>query len=92
MTRDRIAWSLRDEDCPCCDLVGAFKPDRLAEYAFCPRCGWQNDLVQRDHPSLGLGANHGISLHEARRRWAAGEPTAPHRTQTRADGFGERAR
>lgn len=42
------------------------------EFDVCKKCGWENDLIQRDHPDFRGGANK-MSLNEAREAYRKGE-------------------
>jgi hypothetical protein len=67
-------WSLRLQDCPCCDLIDAYTgTDAETEWQICLRCGWENDLLQRDRPTRSLLGANDEALHEARRRWKDAE-------------------
>lgn len=42
------------------------------DYDICPVCNWENDPIQRDHPSMTGGANI-MSLDEAKKAYSSGE-------------------
>ncbi|MCD7929766.1 MAG: hypothetical protein LUF86_06365 [Clostridiales bacterium] len=53
--------------CPCCGKT------YVGEHDICDVCWWQNDPVQSWKPDSPGGANR-MSLNEARKAWARGEP------------------
>lgn len=55
------------EQCPCCDYVTL--PER-GRYNICPVCFWEDDGLDIDELDFGSGANHGLSLREARANFA----------------------
>ena len=52
--------------CPCCGQPDEF--DERGSFAICINCGWEDDDVQEDDPTLPGGAN-ALSLKQARENY-----------------------
>ena len=53
--------------CPCCDHVTLAEKDR---WEICSVCFWEDDGVDVDSPDCCSGANHGLTLRQARQNFA----------------------
>lgn len=60
----------KNKKCACCGEY-SLSPDSIFE--ICPVCGWEDDEVQNDNPSLQGGANE-MSLEEAKQAFHSGKP------------------
>lgn len=60
----------KNKKCACC---GKYTLPPGSAYEICPVCGWEDDEVQNDNPSLAGGANE-MSLEEAKKAYQAGKP------------------
>ena len=49
--------------CPCCDY---FTLEQGCDYEICPVCFWEDDYFGFEAPDEPSGANHGLTLREAR--------------------------
>ena len=61
-TLNSLSTVLMNWKCPVCDNSNA---GEHSEYDICPKCGWENDPLQRDEPDYWGGANQ-LSLNESR--------------------------
>ena len=60
-------------DCPCCGAKGTIDEHYEGDFGICTVCGWEDDEVQNDNPSLQGGANE-MSLEEAKQAFHSGKP------------------
>jgi Cysteine-rich CPCC len=49
--------------CPCCDYFTLEEPHA---WEICHICFWEDDGIYLDRPDFGSGANHGMTLRQAR--------------------------
>ncbi|WP_371876225.1 CPCC family cysteine-rich protein [Vibrio sp. HB161653] len=49
--------------CPCCDY---FTLPEGQDYEICPICFWEDDYFGVEEPDTESGANHGLTIREAR--------------------------
>lgn len=56
------------EQCDCCDY---FTVPKGSEYEICPICFWEQDALGTSAPDQASGANHGLTLRDARRNFIA---------------------
>ncbi|MET3243442.1 hypothetical protein ABIE53_000187 [Burkholderia sp. OAS925] len=54
------------EQCACCDH---FSVGSNEDWEICAVCFWEQDPLSLTHPDFPSGANHGLSLREARRNF-----------------------
>ena len=54
--------------CACCGYLTLTEPGPNT-YEICPVCGWENDRLQQEDPSLDVGANP-VTLEVARQTFA----------------------
>ena len=60
----------KNKKCACC---GEYSLPAESVFAICPVCGWEDDEVQNENPSLQGGANE-MSLEEAKQAFRSGKP------------------
>ena len=61
-------YVMRPHMCPVC---GKYEFEDTDSYDICPVCGWEDDALQAENPTLG-GANR-MSLNSAREAYKRGE-------------------
>lgn len=52
-----------DVQCPCCDF---YTISEVGGWEICPICFWEDDGFRRAEIDVPSGANHGLTLREAR--------------------------
>ncbi|WP_198314503.1 CPCC family cysteine-rich protein [Chitinibacter sp. GC72] len=55
--------SILERQCDCCDY---FSVEANADYEICPICGWEQESWGADDLDIESGANHELTLREAR--------------------------
>lgn len=54
------------KQCPCCDY---FTLSLEEDYEICPVCFWEQDYFDIELPDEESGANHGLTIREARKNF-----------------------
>ncbi|HDZ55899.1 MAG TPA: hypothetical protein ENI17_15740 [Pseudomonas xinjiangensis] len=59
---------MKFNQCPCCDY---FTLPKGQDYEICPVCFWEDDYFGIEETDTESGANHGLTIREARANFAA---------------------